>query len=79
MRNKTIGPLIRAARERKGLTQAELGRAIGIRNNNTAQVTISKYERDVVFPTNRLGGLVKVLKLPRKRVTALAMSQLWSV
>src|SRR3954471_11417915 len=73
MRNSasiTCGALIREARERRGLDQAELARRVG-----TAQPAISRIERDVVSPTietlNRLlEAMGKTLSLRALELTA---------
>ena len=52
------GDLIRAARERAGLTQAELGDLLGVSRN-----TVLNWEVHDLPPRNRLGKLQEVLKL----------------
>ena len=51
-----LGRRIRAARERKGWTQAELGQAIGV-----GQRTVGNWERGATVPKNRMGALVDAL------------------
>jgi transcriptional regulator with XRE-family HTH domain len=74
----TIGAMIRKAREKKGMTQAQLGRALGCKSDGAAQVVVSKYENDVTFPARKIPRLVKVLGLPKKRVMDMAMAHLCS-
>lgn len=52
------GDLIRAARERAGLTQAELADQLGVSRN-----TILNWEKHDLPPRNKLGKLQEVLKL----------------
>jgi len=75
---KTLGTMLRKAREKKGMTQSQLGKAIGIRACASAQVVISRYERGVTFPQGNLGKLIKVLGLPREKVMKLATSYIFS-
>lgn len=51
-----LGRRIRAARERKGWTQQELGAAVGV-----GLRTVGNWERGASVPRNRLGKLVEVL------------------
>lgn len=68
----SIGQMIQYARVAKGMTQTQLGLALGIPTPRSAQVTISRYECGVMVPQRHLGMLVKVLKLsPDKVVKAL--------
>lgn len=59
-----LGEMIHKAREKRGMTQVELGLAIGIPTAASAQVCISRYESGKAVPQRRLGLLIKVLKLP---------------
>ena len=52
------GDLIRAARERAGLKQAELAKLLGVSRN-----TILNWEKHDLPPRNKLGKLQQVLKL----------------
>ncbi len=58
VRVPSLGDAIRRARERKGLTQPELGQLVGV-----AEGTISNWERGTRAPRNRLGRLLEVLDL----------------
>lgn len=51
-----LGDRIRAARERLGLTQAELGEAVDV-----ARETVGNWETGVTSPRNKLGKLRAVL------------------
>ena len=75
---QTIAAMIRKAREKKGMTQVELGQAIGLDDPNVAQVTISKYERGVNFPQRNLKKLMEVLRLPKKTVLELLLENAWA-
>jgi transcriptional regulator with XRE-family HTH domain len=75
---ETIALLICKAREKKGMTQTELGLAIGIESEGAAQVTISKYERGVTVPHANLGKLIEVLGLPREKVMKMMAYEMWS-
>ena len=52
------GDRIRMLRERKGLTQEELGRLL-----NTTRQTISKYEKEIVtnIPSDRIEAIARLL------------------
>jgi transcriptional regulator with XRE-family HTH domain len=71
----TLAKMIRDARTHRGMTQLELGKAIGISSERAAQVAISKYERGITIPHENLANLIRVLKLPRKRVVALVLER----
>lgn len=51
-----LGDRIRAARERMGLTQAELGERVG-----AARETVGNWELGITSPRNKLGKLREVL------------------
>lgn len=51
-----LGDRIRAARERLGMTQAELGQAVG-----AARETVGNWELGVTSPRNKMGKLREVL------------------
>jgi Zn-dependent peptidase ImmA (M78 family)/DNA-binding XRE family transcriptional regulator len=75
-----IGERLRGARRAAGLTQAEVGRRIGVTN-----VAISKYERDLVTPSGErlvhlaeaLGVAVAQLLRPQTGLTLSAASYRW--
>lgn len=52
-----LGRRIRAARERKGLTQLELAQLVGVKTSRT----VGGWERGEHVPMNRLGKLEEVL------------------
>jgi transcriptional regulator with XRE-family HTH domain len=77
---KTLATMIRQAREKKGMTQTQLGRALGVGTDAAAQVTISKYERGVTFPqAANLQKLIRVLRLPKRTVLRLIYGRLAAV
>jgi transcriptional regulator with XRE-family HTH domain len=51
-----LGDLIRAARERRGLTQQELAHEVGV-----ARETVGNWETGVSTPRNKMGRLREVL------------------
>jgi transcriptional regulator with XRE-family HTH domain len=51
-----LGDRIRAARERKGMTQAQLGEAVG-----AARETVGNWELGTTSPRNKMGKLQEVL------------------
>jgi len=75
-----IGERLRAARRAAGLTQAEVGRRIGVTN-----VAVSKYERDLVTPdgerlvhlSEALGAPVAQLLRPQADLSLSAASYRW--
>lgn len=77
---KTLADTIREAREKKGLTQTQLGRAIGISTDGAAQVTISKYERGIMSPLPfTVRKLIAALGLPKKRTFDLLFKEMLAV
>jgi ribosome-binding protein aMBF1 (putative translation factor) len=60
---RSVGNLIKEARELRNMSQLELGTAIGI-DTKMAQQHISKYERDIIrVPTDVLMEISRVLKI----------------
>lgn len=69
-RKPTVGTLIKSAREKKGMTQHELGAKLGMRSTESAQVQICRYESDVIRPPiARLVQLAGILKIPINHLT----------
>jgi len=67
----SVGQLIKEARERRGMTQHELGAKLGMRTIESSQVQISRYENDVFRPpTATLVRIARILKIPIGKVTA---------
>lgn len=52
-----LGQRIRSARERKGLTQSQLGQLVGV-----ARETVGNWETGETSPRNRLARLIEVLE-----------------
>ena len=75
-KKKTMGEMIRWAREKKDMTQTDLGHALGITNAASAQVMVSKWERDTAFPETHVLGLIEVLGLPKKVVGEMVLVHL---
>jgi len=74
MAAKTIDGLIREYRAKRGLTQIELGRALGISNPASAQVMVSRWESGASFPQSHVHRLAEVLGLPKKLVRDLVLA-----
>lgn len=66
----TVGELIRGAREKKRMTQHQLGAKLGMRSIESAQVQISRYENDAIRPpTLTLVKIAQLLKIPINHLT----------
>ncbi|WP_329768212.1 helix-turn-helix transcriptional regulator [Stenotrophomonas muris] len=62
---RTLGRRLREARLAKGMTQAELGAALGLDDENSAAPRISRYERGDRMPDEEtMEALAEALDLP---------------
>jgi len=63
--SRTLGRRLREARQARGMTQAELGAALGLEDENSAAPRISRYERGDRMPDEKtMDALASALGLP---------------
>ncbi|QND80520.1 helix-turn-helix transcriptional regulator [Pseudoxanthomonas mexicana] len=63
--SRTLGRRLREARQARGMTQAELGAALGLEDENSAAPRISRYERGDRMPDEKtMEALAEKLGLP---------------
>lgn len=63
--SRTLGRRLREARQARGMTQAELGAALGLEDENSAAPRISRYERGDRMPDEKtMDALANALGLP---------------
>lgn len=63
--SRTLGRRLREARQARGMTQAELGAALGLEDENSAAPRISRYERGDRMPDEKtMEALAERLGLP---------------
>jgi len=68
--SKAIGKMIKKAREEKGLTQTEVGKALGYQNGQFVYMI----ETGVKTPLDVLGKLIVLLSLNEKQVMETLLS-----
>ena len=63
--SRTLARRLRGARQARGMTQAELGAALGLQDENSAAPRISRYERGDRMPDEKtMEALASALGLP---------------